>query len=109
MLFRNMKRMVSDEEALGTILGTLLGMEGWTLGWCIGPFNVFGWLSWMCTVFCGTIGFSGGIILDALVPVMAVIIASLEATCCAASSCFGCIGSPFFGTTFGSVASMLGK
>ena len=111
MVFRNMKRMMSDEEAFATILGILLGTAGGALGSLIGiglgPLNVFcgipTWFGgWFVAHVCAGIGVSIGIIADVLVPVLVPVLAVVAAIVAVfhlmLSMCFGCIGMPFIGT-----------
>jgi hypothetical protein len=121
MVFRNIKRMMSDEEAFATILGMLLGLAnsilGAGIGMACGPFNIFfGCPTWWCTggwaSVCAGVGGCVGVLADVIapiavvaLPIIAVLVVVIEVVIALqvqlTSCCCGALGMPFFGTTFG--------
>ena len=125
MMFRNMKRMMSDEEAFATILGMLLGMIGGAFGGIIGiafgPFNILCGLptlcgGWVMAHIGAAVGVAVGILADVFVPVMAVA-AVVMAPLCVAGLCAWQIFATMLwmlpeachGLLFGTMATMMGK
>ena len=91
-MFKNMRRMMGDEKALGTLCAIWLSIVGAIIGMATGPFNMFcGAPIWIGGWIGGALGFLYGAIFDMFIPVFALIYAFIAAVFLTGSLFAGCI------------------